>query len=255
MMTLTLIIPVYNETKRIYTCIRALTSFKPSKGLLIDHVIFVNDGSTDYTLNILKQLRLPYPVKVVSYLQNKGRGYAVKEGMKYATGDYALFFDVDMSTPLTEINHFLTFMQKGADVIVGSRKIPGAQVKKQQPWYRTLLGRGFSSLAKWILRTPVNDYTCGFKAYSKTAYQTIFPISQINGWGKDSESLFLADKLGFSIVELPVVWIDNRNSKVKIVRDIFRSIIDLYQIRSNYYHGKYTYIRGNSLTFYPAFQK
>lgn len=227
MITLSLIIPMYNEEQRIQKCIRALRAFKPPREVEFDRVIFVSDGSTDRTVSILKNAHIPYQKTILSYKKNQGRGYALRTGMKKATGDYALWLDVDMSTPLTEIYNFLPYIKQNEHVIVGSRKTKGSRVTVRQPLYRIILGQGFSFLSKTILNVPVNDFTCGFKAFSKEAYTSIFPLTHIDRWGNDSESLFIAKKFGFSIIETPIHWINDPNTKVRVAQDILRGFFDL----------------------------
>lgn len=237
MITLTLIVPVYNEEKRIQKCIQALCSFKPPKVVEIDRVIFVDDGSEDNSKVKIQNSKskleksLKAKIKIISYKQNKGRGYALREGMKEATGDYALWLDADMSTPLSQIEKILPSLQERKDVVIGSRKIKGAIVTKRQPFYRIILGQGFSKLSEIALGVPVGDFTCGFKAFTYAAYKTLFPLTRINGWGNDSETLFLAQKYGFSIAEIPILWRNDPRSRVRVIHDIFLGFWELYKIR------------------------
>lgn len=236
MKTLSIVIPVYNEEERIEKCFQALRKFKPPKEVVVDRVIFVSDGSTDETVKIIKRFIDPPGLSLgrgvlIAYRQNKGRGYALKAGMAEATGDYALWFDADMSTPLSQVRKILPFMKKNTPVIIGSRKISGAVVTKRQPLYRILLGQGFSKLSEVMLGVPVGDFTCGFKAFSRIAYTTIFPKCRINGWGNDSETLLLAKKFNLEIAEIPILWRNDARSKVRIMRDIIVSFLDLCKIR------------------------
>lgn len=252
MITLSLIIPVYNEEQRIEKCFRALQFYKPPKEVVIDRVIFVSDGSTDETNLKIKNYiseNKENKIQLVSYRQNKGRGYALKAGMLEATGDYVLWLDADMSTPLSQIRKFLYFLEKSTPVIIGSRKINGAIVTKRQPLYRILLGQGFSKLSEIMLGVPVGDFTCGFKAFSRIAYTTIFPKCRINGWGNDSETLFLAKKYNLEITEIPILWRNDARSKVRIMRDIVVSLFDLYKIRYYEIMAYYESKRVNDLAF------
>lgn len=239
MITITLIIPMYNEAARIGKCLRALRAYKPLRGATIDRVIFVDDGSTDRTVSKVKRATIPYPKTILAYPENHGRGYALKLAMKEATGDYAIWLDADMSTPLSQIDRFLPTMNKGVPVIIGSRKIKGAVTPVKQPLYRIILGHGFSKLSGIILGVPVGDFTCGFKAFSRRAYKTIFPLTQIERWGNDSETLFLAKKFNMNIAELPVLWNDDPRTKVKLVRDMYMSFAELFTIRWLDFSGAY----------------
>lgn len=231
MITLTLVIPTYNEEKRVTKCLDALRAFRSPTGISIDQVIFVDDGSKDKTRQILTRAKLPYKKLVLGYKQNMGRGYALRRAMTEATGDYALWLDADMSTPLDQITHFLPSIKKGIPVMTGSRKIKGAKTPIRQPLYRILLGHGFSALSGIILNVPVGDFTCGFKAFNREAYTRIFPLTKINRWGNDCETLFLAKKFGMPIRELPVTWNNDPRTKVKVLRDIVLSLAELCRIR------------------------
>lgn len=252
MKTLSIVIPVYNEEQRINQCIRALRKFKPPKEVVVDRVIFVSDGSTDETNLKIKNYiseNKENKVQLVSYRQNKGRGYALRAGMAEATGDYALWLDADMSTPLSQVRKILPGMKQNTAVIIGSRKISGAVVTKRQPLYRILLGQGFSKLSEIMLEVPVGDFTCGFKAFSRIAYTSIFPKCRINGWGNDSETLFLAKKFNLGIAEIPILWKNDARSKVKILRDIILSFLDLCKIRYYEMMGLYELKRINEFAF------
>lgn len=237
--TIDFIIPVYNESKRLNTTISALNSFASPKDLKINKVIFVNDGSKDNTLSLLKSAKIKFPKKIVTYPQNMGKGYAIKQGFLTAKSDYALFFDADMSTPLSEINKFMPFIKNNAPVILGTRKNGHSTVIKHQPWLRENLGKCFTLLSQIILNTKVTDFTCGFKAFSKPVYQIVGSQMTINRWGFDSEIIFLVSRLGFPIQEKAVVWTDEPNTKVNLLKDIYRSFSELLEIRVNYFKGAY----------------
>ena len=188
MKTISFVIPVYNEEKRINKTFSALKSFTQPEGLTLREVIFVDDGSTDITKSKIKNQKsklekiLNAKVKIISYKINKGKGYAVKQGMLSSNSDYTLFFDADMSTPLTELNKFIPFMNDNKDVIIGTRKNGKSTVVVHQPKIREFLGRGFTLITKKLLRLNVSDFTCGFKAFSKNSKNKISSTSSINTW-------------------------------------------------------------------------
>lgn len=251
MTTIDLIIPVFNEEKRLQKTFEALNSFAPQKGLKIQKVIFVNDGSTDNTLKLIKTTKIKFKKHVISYSQNQGKGYAVKQGLLAAQSDYALFFDADMSTPLTEIKKFLPYIKKGCPIIIGTRKNGHSTVIVHQPFVREHLGRIFTRLSQIILGTSVTDFTCGFKAFSKEAYSVIAPLMQINRWGYDSEIIFIAQKHQLPIQEKSVTWSDEPNTKVKLLKDVFRSLNELFQIRLNYLKGNYEQTNTKKTCHFP----
>lgn len=217
-MILSVVIPAYNEAKRLP---RALTIAKKHPDW---EFIFVNDGSTDATAELIKQTKF----KLIGYSKNQGKGYAVKLGVKAATGAYILITDVDFSTPLTELPKLT---KQIADIVIGSRKTPGAQITKHQPILREWLGKQFTNLTNLWLGTNVSDVTCGFKLFQAPVAKKLFGLSKIKRWGYDAEILYLAKKLKFSIAEVPVVWHNDERTKVALLPDILRSLWDLILIR------------------------
>ncbi len=247
MKTISFVIPVYNEEKRIGKALQALRRGGYLYGLKLEKIIFVSDGSTDKTVTILKQSRkslqncLKTKVEIIAYKKNRGKGYAVKRGMLSSTSNYALFFDCDMSTPLSELKKFLPQFKKGSDVIVGTRKNGRSTVIEHQPLYRELLGKCFTLLSNISLNTWVSDFTCGFKAFSRQATKEIFSSAQIEGWGYDAEILFLARKFGYKLPEVPVIWSNDERTKVDLKTAVFQTLYELYQIRRNAIMGIYKY--------------
>ncbi len=233
---LSVIIPLFNEEDRvgnIEKIDRYLSNLKISW-----EIILVNDGSTDGTQEYIKKLKRK-KIKSVSYLENKGKGYAVKQGMLKATGNYRLFIDVDLSTPISELNKMIPLFGK-FDCLIGTRKAKGAKVSVHQPWLRENLGKGFTFLSQQLLGTPVSDFTCGFKCFSASCAEKVFRLSRINRWGFDSEILFLCHKFNFSAIEIPVTWSDDSRTRVKFPEDIVRSLSDLIKIRYNELRGLYS---------------
>jgi len=236
---LTIILPVYNEEKRVRKGIGKCSDFIKASNLKIE-IILVNDGSTDKTKQDIKKLiKGKKNIKLISYPENRGKGYAIKRGVGKAKGNLILFTDIDLSTPLTEINKFLSFIDSGADIVIGTRKVKGAKIKKHQKPIREWLGRGFTFLSNLILQVKVSDFTCGFKLFKKKAAKKIFKKTKIKRWGFDAEALFLAEKMNFSIVEVPVIWENDEDTKVDLKKDILGSFADLLKIRWYDIKGEY----------------
>lgn len=235
MIKLSIVIPVFNEERRLPKTFDALRNFTKKKFAPVAEVIFVDDGSNDGTLKMIKEFKFEFPVKLISYPQNCGKGHAVRRGMLDASGDYALMLDADMSTPLAEIEKFTLLMELGAQVIIGTRKIAGAKVLKHQPFLRQKMGEAYTALANIITGAGVSDFTCGFKCFSRDAVNKIFPVAKIDRWSYDSEILYLARLYGFAIQEVPVSWSNDENTKVRLGRDAWQSFWDLLKIR----FGKY----------------
>lgn len=221
-MNLSVIIPVYNEARRLPRALSICRRYRDWE------IIFVNDGSADTSAEMIKNSGF----KLISYSKNRGKGFALKQGVAAVTKPLTLITDVDFSTPLTELPKLLA--QK-ADIVIGSRKTQGAKITRRQPKLREWLGKQFTNLTNGWLNLKVTDVTCGFKLFTTPTAKKLFSLSRINRWGYDAEILYLAQKHGFPIAEVPVVWRNDDRTKVSILPDIFRSLLDLILIRL--YHG------------------
>lgn len=233
---LSVIIPVYNEEKRIRNLTQIISYLRKQKYNW--ETVIVDDGSTDKTKSILKSLRNKIKFKIVSYSPNLGKGVAVKTGILKAKGKYRLFLDIDLSTPISEIKKILPHLKK-YDIVIGSRKLKTSKLIKRQPFIRETLGKMFTIFSQIILQLEVLDFTCGFKCFSQRAAEQIFSRQTINRWGFDSEILFIGKNRKFSIKEIPVTWTDDQRTKVKFPQDILNSLNELIKIRLNAYRGLY----------------
>lgn len=237
-LTISIVIPLYNESRRVHIAINALNQYLLTFGY--DHeVIFVDDGSTDDTVNQIAKLNPQFKFQVISYQPNHGKGYAVKQGVLAATGDYILMCDVDMSTPIDHLDKFIKTALTGHDVVIGSRKQGGANVIKHQPFLREKLGQGFTLLSNILIAPGISDFTCGFKLFSQKAGKHIFEKQRIERWGFDTEVIFLARKYDFKIAELPVCWINDTETKVDLTVDVTTSLLELFNIRINNLNRRY----------------
>jgi dolichyl-phosphate beta-glucosyltransferase len=236
--SLSIVVPVYNEEQRLSLAFDALDRLAQDHGFSALEIIFVDDGSKDRTKELIQGFRTNCPVRLVSYKPNAGKGAAVRAGMLAAAHDYALMIDVDMSTPMDQVAKFLPFMHEGYPVIIGTRKDKTADVRKRQPAFRQKLGEVFTLLARIMTGVPVTDFTCGFKCFSKDAIRRIFPNTIIDRWSYDAEILFLAKHATLPIVEVGVTWINDERSRVRLWRDVSRSLYDLFRIRTHRYDDR-----------------
>jgi dolichyl-phosphate beta-glucosyltransferase len=227
---LSVIVPVFNESGRIHH-VSAISDYLNQHDFSSE-LIIVNDGSTDNTINILENISNNPNQRILSYEPNRGKGYAIKVGMLAAKGKYSLFTDIDLSTPIKEFDKFLPHLAR-YDVIIGSRRIAGAQVSQHQSYLRETLGKGFTCLSNLTLNLKASDFTCGFKCFSRSATEKIFPKITIDGWGFDSEILYIANKQGLALKEIPVTWANDPHTKVRFPHDLIRSFCDLLEIRYN----------------------
>lgn len=233
---LSLIIPAYNEAGRIGATLKQCLDYF-SRQTYTWEIIVVDDGSLDGTADIVRQ---EFPaVRIEAYSPNRGKGYAVKQGMRAATGEYRVFYDADGSTPIGEIDKLWPVLARGADIAIGSRSLPGSQVEVHQRPLREWMGRTFNLFTRTLLGEPYADTQCGFKAFTAESAAKVFPRQTINRFCFDSELLYIARAHGLKIEEVPVRWINSSNSRVAIVRDSARMFKDLFKIRINGLRGKY----------------
>lgn len=233
---LSVVIPVFNESSRIHHLSEVQLFFESQD--FMSEIIVVDDGSCDDTLEKLSQWKRQEGFKIISYPQNRGKGYAIKKGMGQATGEFRMYMDIDLSTPLEEFRLFLPFLGSHG-IVIGTRKNVKGNILEHQPWIREALGKGFTFLSQVMLQVWLSDFTCGFKCFSAKAAKMIFPRLRIDRWGFDSEILFLAKKFGFSVKEVIVRWKNDRLTRVKFPQDIIRSFSDLLTIRLNDWRGLY----------------
>lgn len=236
-MLISFIIPLFNEEKRVSKAIASLKGYLSQKDF-DSEVFFVNDGSTDRTVETIKSLKPEFNFKILSYQPNMGKGYAVKAGMRRAKGSYLLITDVDMSTPISEFDKFLPELSKDL-VLIGTRKGSTSKILKHQPIFRQKMGEVYTLLSNILITPRISDFTCGFKCFPKEVAQKVFSKALIKRWSYDAEILFLTRKFNYKIQEIPVFWSDDPQTRVKLLRDTLQSLIDLFRIRLNESLGKY----------------
>lgn len=234
-----LIVPCYNEQHRIERNVKKILKFMSGhakKGELI----FVDDGSTDTTVSQLTAFLLSQhvPFSLLSLPRNAGKGAAIKKGALHAKGTYILFTDLDLSVPLTYVDALLKNLEKN-NIVIGVRRNTESKIIKRQPLLRELLGRIYTNYARTILQLEHRDMTCGFKGFQRSTAKKLFLMQRINRWAFDSEILYLAKKYEMTVYELSIVWKNDTNTKVTIVRDAFFSFIDVLRIRFNEFSNKY----------------
>lgn len=205
---LSIIIPAYNEAKRIGPTLKTILAYLNKKPWKTE-IIVVDDGSKDKTAEVVKRYR---GVRIIRQ-KNTGKGGAVRHGMLAANGKWRLFCDSDLSTPIDELETFWPLRKQYA-VLIASRSLPESNLVVPQPFLRRFLGKGFSVITQMLVVPGVNDTQCGFKMFSERATKAIFPRQRETGWAFDVELLHIAQKKGFKIKEVPVRWIDSSESKV-----------------------------------------
>jgi dolichyl-phosphate beta-glucosyltransferase len=229
---LTIVVPAYNEAQRIPDTLRAIARHFGPGGDGVELVV-VDDGSRDDTAAVVRALApgLGLPLRLLHYAPNAGKGFALKVGFAASRGERVLFTDADLSTPIEEADRLLAELDRGADVVIGSRRLAPERLEVRQPWLREQLGRGFTFLVR-LLIAEVSDATCGFKAYRGAVGRDLFSRLRTFDWSFDAELLLLARRRGFRLAEVPVRWRDQAGSKVDLRRDVLRSLAGLVRIRA-----------------------
>ena len=235
---LSVIIPAYNEEDRIKNTLLEIDKFLTIQNYNYE-IIVVDDGSCDGTAELVKNLQKNISkLEIISNQKNCGKGYAVRRGMLEACGKFRLFMDADNATGVEQIQNFFPFFQKGYEIVIGSRDLQNSQIKKHQPFYKEILGDIGNFLIQILVISGIKDTQCGFKCFSAKFAEDVFPKLKINRWGFDIEILILAQKKGYRIKTVPVIWTNDINSKVTLSAYL-ETLKELLQIKWNIIKGKY----------------
>ena len=237
MPSLSIIIPAYNEESRIVPTIEKINEYMVSRALSYE-LIIVDDGSKDNTCEVVENMGLEI-IKLLKNEVNIGKGYSVKRGMMEASGEILLFTDADLSTPIEEYEKVESLLTERNDIVIGSRTLSSSKIERAQPWYRQLMGKTFNKAVCLFNIRGISDTQCGFKAFKRSAAKKIFQIQKIKGFAFDVEILFLAKKLGYTIAQVPVRWINHPDSKVTLIGSSTSMFFDLLRIRINSILGVY----------------
>lgn len=228
---LSLVLPVYNEEVILKENLRQVLQDLERNGQDFE-IILVDDGSRDHSRLIAEEMARTDPrLKVVLLGKNQGKGRALKTGILESKGRVVFFSDMDLSVSIDHLPKFQQPLQDGFDLAIGSRKAPGAEILVHQPSGREFLGKGFTTLACLILGLKVSDFTCGFKAFKGEVAQDLFSRMTLADWSFDAELLFLAHRLGYRTIEIPVVWRNRKDTRVRLKQDIIKSLCGLFKIR------------------------
>lgn len=228
-MHLSIIIPAYNEEKRIKKTLESILTYIQKKKYDFE-IIIVNDGSTDKTRDVVLEFKNK-KINIIDNHENKGKGFSVKQGFLTATKEWILFTDADLSTPIEELETFLRY--KEYDIIIGSRNLPDSLIVIKQPFLRSTLGKIFPFFVRLLLLPEIKDTQCGFKLFKKEAAKKIAELQTIDGFCFDAEQLFIAKKSGYLIKEVPISWQNDERSKIRIVKDSVQMFADLLRIKYN----------------------
>jgi len=240
--SISIIIPAYNEEKRLPSTLARITEYLAANPFAFTEILVVDDGSKDGTVAVVSEFALRHPcVRLLGNPGNRGKGFSVRHGMLEAKGDWALFSDADLSSPIEEMEKlFAAAERNSAPVAIGSRALDRSLVGIHQPMFREYAGRFFNLVLRAITGLKFRDTQCGFKLFQREAARAIFSRQRLERFGFDAEVLYIAGLLGYAAVEVPVRWNDVEGSKVGTLQGL-NGFLDLARIRWNHWAGKYSY--------------
>jgi dolichyl-phosphate beta-glucosyltransferase len=228
---LSVVIPTYNRASRIAASLETVLSYLAAKPFIAE-IVVVDDGSSDGTADAARAaLAGRGPSRVIGRERNKGKGASVREGVLAAAGEVILFCDDDLSTPIDELDKALAALEAGADVVIGSRALPGSDIRVRQRRPREWMGKLFNVLVRLLVLKGYRDTQCGFKAFRRGPARDIFSRLRVPGFGFDVEVLVLCRDRGYRVAEIPVAWCDVRPSRVRMFRGSWGMFKDLWDIR------------------------
>jgi glycosyltransferase involved in cell wall biosynthesis len=238
---LSIVIPAYNEERRLPTTLCSILRYLKASQWPSWEILVVDDGSKDGTARIGGQFQAEHDgVRLIENPGNCGKGYSVRHGVLEAEGEWILFTDADLSAPIEELDKLAAAVGAGrARVAIGSRAVDRSLILVHQSLFRETAGRIFNLLMRAATGLPFSDTQCGFKLFEREAAREIFRRQRIDRWGFDAEVLFIARRLGYHTVEVPVRWSHSEGTKVSMGRDSLNMFVDLLRIRRNQIRGCY----------------
>jgi glycosyltransferase involved in cell wall biosynthesis len=231
-------IPVYNEEKILPSSIATLHAFLTHHCRFDWEIVVANNASIDNTLKVAQSLSREFSDVRAVHLDQKGRGRALKQVWTQSTADILAYMDVDLSSNLYAFPPMIeALISGGFDLATGSRLLKGSTTKRSMK--REIVSRGYNLLVKAFFFTKFSDAQCGFKAITKEAAENLMPKVTDTGWFFDTELLVIAEKLGYRIFDLPVSWVEDLDTRVKIARTALDDINGLIRVRRNFWKGLY----------------
>lgn len=231
---MSIIVPVHNEQLRIRESVTKIIRFCEKYFSSGYEILLIENGSTDETFEIAHELHKTYQRVYVRQIADRSKAVAVRHGMTMARGKYRYMCDCDLSTPIDELRHFLKEIQNGWDVVIGSREMINSHVETN--FKRWFIGRMFNGIVSGLTGLDYKDTQCGFKLFTARAAQDIFSHAKCASLAFDVEALYLALQLGYYVTEMPVTWINDPDSRVRILSDSWRMLQDVRGIKK--LHGR-----------------
>jgi len=239
--SISIVIPAYNEEQRLGSTLNAILSFLNQRPSRFAEILVVDDGSRDATARIVERFSVDHPqIRLLRNPGNRGKGYSVRHGVLESRGEWILFTDADLSAPIEELDKLFDAVRRhDADIAIGSRALDRSLIQVHQSWFRETAGRIFNLFLRILTGLPFLDTQCGFKLYRRQAAHEIFRRQRLERFGFDAEVLYIARRLGFRCVEVPVRWSHTPGTKVSMFRDSLDMFLDLLRVRWNDLLGRY----------------
>lgn len=243
-MDISIIIPAFNEERRLPKTLDCVGAYLNAHSLRAE-IIVVDDGSSDATARLVESYQDRYSsLRMLSNGRNRGKGFSVRRGMLEARGEFALFTDADLSTPIEEADKLLAMLKnQGYDGAIGSRALDRSLIRIHQSAVREQSGILFNYFVRWIMGIDFLDTQCGFKAFRTERARVIFEQQRMERFGFDPEILFLAKRHELRVAEVPVRWSHDPATKVNVFADGMGMLFELLVIRCNGLRGRYPRIR------------
>lgn len=234
---LSIIIPALNEERRLPLSLTRIDAYLQKQDYTYE-LIVVDNGSTDQTQFVVERFIKEHPYVKFMQLAERGKGRAVKAGMLAATGEYRFICDADLSMPIEEIANFMPPNDDGADVLIATREGEGAN-RINEPEYRHMMGRILNFIVKVTAINEFEDTQCGFKMFKGQAADDLFSVQQMNGIGFDVELIFIALRRGYKVIDIPITWYYDPDTRMRLFQDSLHILVEIWQIRQNWLKGNY----------------
>ena len=230
---LSLILPAYNERASIASTIDQAFACFASRSIRVE-IIVAADGN-DGTREVVREMASRNPdLSVIGHAERGGKGRGIREAVPLARGAIIGYADADNKVPFAEYDKIRPWLEKGYEVVTGSRALEQSKIERYQPWFRRLGSKGFYYFMQTVVGLPgIHDTQCGFKFFPRQVATRLFKLQRIDGYMFDVEILALASRLGYRIKEVPIVWHDDGDSRLELFSGNLRNIVDIFRIRSS----------------------
>jgi dolichyl-phosphate beta-glucosyltransferase len=228
---LTLVIPAFNEAGRIGQTVATVTQYLDCQPYSWELIVVIDGGPAEAGVEARQAAGTRPNVRTIENDVNRGKGYSVRRGFSEARGQRLVFIDADLSLPIEGLAPMMARFDAGADLVIGSRMVPGASELGTPPALRLKMGRVFNCMVQTIALPGLSDTQCGFKGFTASAARTVFAAQTIDRFGFDVEVLYLARKHGYRIDEVPVICTYHGGSSVRRVGDVLNMLSDVFRVR------------------------